>query len=112
MNPVVIGHLLAAIIAMIAAVPLAQRKVKMNSWYGVRIPAAFASEKAWFEINQYGGRLLFAWGLVIAVTATVGAFLGKKDWVTYDWTALAIILGGLALVVAKIFGFARKLGKG
>jgi hypothetical protein len=108
MNPVVIVHLLAAILTIAAAVPLIQGKVKMNPWYGVRIPAAFESEERWFEINRYGGRLLFAWGVAIAGTALVGAFLERRTWVAYDWTALAIIMGGLALVVVLIFQHARK----
>ncbi len=110
MNPVIIVHLLAAIVAVAAAVPLIQKRVKMNHWYGVRIPASFASEEAWFDINRYGGRLLLAWGLVIAATAIGGAFLERKDWVAYNWTALVIILGGLTLVVVKVLAYARKRG--
>lgn len=40
MNPVVVVHLLVAVIVLVAAVPLIRRQVKMNHWYGVRIPAA------------------------------------------------------------------------
>jgi hypothetical protein len=49
---------------------------------------------------------------VIAGTALVGAFLERRTWVAYDWTALAIIMGGLALVVVLIFQHARKKEKG
>jgi uncharacterized membrane protein len=73
----------------------------MNHWYGVRIPASFASEEAWFEINYYGGRLLLVWGLTIAAIAIGGA---------YNWTALVLILGGLTLVVLKVLAYARKKG--
>jgi uncharacterized membrane protein len=110
MNPVIIVHLLAAIVAVTASVPLIQKRVKMNHWYGVRIPASFASEEAWFDINRYGGRLLLAWGLAIAATAIGGAFLERKDWVAYNWTSLVIILGGLTLVLVKILAYARKRG--
>jgi len=105
MNPVVIVHLLAAATAIVAAVPLIQRRVKMNHWYGVRIPASFVSDEAWFDLNRYGGRLLLVWGLSIAATGLVGAFLKKRDWIAYDWVALVIIMGGLALVMAKIYRY-------
>lgn len=108
MNPVVVIHLVASAIVVAAAVPLIQRKVKMNHWYGVRIPAAFVSEEAWLAIDHYGGCLLLFWGIVIAGTAIVGAFLDKKDWITYNWTALVIVIGGLAFVVAKTYWYARK----
>lgn len=108
MNPVVFVHLFAALVAIVAAVPLLGRRVKMNHWYGVRVPAAFVSEEAWLDINRYGGRLLLWWGMVIAATAAAGAFLEKKDWSTYNWTALVIIMGGLVFVVARILRYAQK----
>ncbi len=107
MNPIVIVHLAAAVAVVLASVPLIRRRVKMNPWYGVRIPAAFESEERWFEINAYGGRLLLRWGLVIAATAIVGAFLGREHWVVYDRTALAIICVGLAVVIVKIMRHSR-----
>jgi hypothetical protein len=108
MNPVVIVHLLVAGMAVLTAVPLIARRVKMNQWYGVRISAAFVSEERWFEINHYGGRLMLVWGLVIAATAAVGAFLPRKDWAAYDWASLVVVLGGLAIVIALICRHARE----
>jgi uncharacterized membrane protein len=108
MNPVVIVHFVVALLAIAAAVPLMRGVVKMNPWYGVRIPAAFESEERWFDLNRYGGRLLFLWGLCIVATALVGSQLRKSAWVAYDWSALVIVIGGLALVIALIFRHAGK----
>jgi hypothetical protein len=108
MNPVVVVHLIATLIGIVASVPLIGRRVKMNRWYGIRIPAAFVSDERWFEINEYGGRLLLMWSVAIGATAIVGAFLKRKDWVAYDWAALVVVLGGLALVMALIHRHARK----
>ena len=108
MNPVVIVHLIAALIGIAASIPLIGRRVRMNHWYGVRITAAFESDERWYEINNYGGRLLLLWSVAIAATAVVGAFLQRRDWVTYDWAALVVVLGGLALVMALIYRHARR----
>lgn len=108
MNPVVIVHLLAAALVIGASIPLIRRRVKMNHWYGVRIPAAFISEERWYQLNQYGGRLFLYWGLAMGVTAIVGAFLDQKDWITYNWAAVVIALGGLAMVIVGINRYARK----
>jgi hypothetical protein len=108
MNPVVIVHLVAALVAIAAAVPLMRGTKKMNPWYGVRIPPAFASKEIWLDLNRYGGRLLLLWGLGIVATAAVGATLGRSAWIPYDWAALAIVVGGLASVVALVF---RRAGK-
>ena len=112
MNPVVIVHFVAALLAIAAAVPLMRGAVKMNAWYGVRIPAAFESEESWFDLNRYGGRLLFLWGLCIVATALVGTQLRKNAWVAYDWAALVIVMSGLALVIALIFRHAGKKKRG
>jgi hypothetical protein len=45
------------------AVPLIRGRVKPNCAYGVRIPAAFASEEAWYRVNRHGGFCLLAFGL-------------------------------------------------
>src|SRR6266700_2514295 len=103
MNPVVPFQLLVAIFTIAAAVPLIRRKVKMNPWYGIRIRAAFESDERWFDINHYGGWLFLVWGMTIAITAIFGAFLEKKDWITYDLVALVIIMSGLFAMVALIF---------
>lgn len=47
------------------SVPLIVRKVPMNRFYGVRIPKAFASERNWYELNEYGGKLFFVFGIVL-----------------------------------------------
>lgn len=108
MNPIPIVHPCAAVITAIVSVPMIRKKVKMNDWYGIRIRASFESEAAWYEINEYGGRLLLAWSSLIAATAMVGVFLERRYWLTYNWTAVVIIGGGLALVIEKILVYARK----
>ena len=40
MNPVAIVHFIAAVVATVVAMPLVRGDVKINRWYGVRIPAA------------------------------------------------------------------------
>jgi len=108
MNPVIMIHLPAAILVIALAIPLIRRKVKMNRWYGVRIPAAFASEAAWFDLNHYGGRLLLAWGLAMLAAAGIGAFLGRKYWLAYNWASLVLVIGGLAWVVTQIYRYAEE----
>jgi uncharacterized membrane protein len=107
MNPVAVIHMIVATLVMISVLPLIAGRVKMNHWYGVRIPEAFVSDKRWFEINRYGGRLLLLWGAVFEATAIAGVLVKRRDWVTYDWTAMVIVLVGLAIVFALIFRYAR-----
>ena len=45
------------------AVPLIRGRVRPNHLYGIRIPAAFASEEAWYRINRHGGFCLLGFGI-------------------------------------------------
>jgi uncharacterized membrane protein len=108
LNPVVIVHMGAALIVVAGSIPLIAGRVKMNRWYGMRVPGAFVSEMRWTEINRYGGRLLLAWGTTMALTAVAGAFLGREHWLAYNCAALTVIVGGLVLVVASVTRYARK----
>jgi hypothetical protein len=108
MNPIAIIHLIVGFVAIALSVPLVKRKAGMNPWYGIRIPEAFKSEERWFEINQYGGRLMIWWGITIVIVAAIGLLLEKRYWIYYAFSALAIIVAGLVLVVALIFRYASK----
>jgi len=49
----------AGIIISALALPLIKRKVKINSWYGVRLPQTMQSENIWYNVNSYMGKYLF-----------------------------------------------------
>ena len=108
MNPIAIIHLIVGFLVIAVSVPLVKRKVGINPWYGIRIPEAFKSEDRWFEINQYGGRLMLWWGITIVIVAAIGLLLEKRYWIDYAFSALGIIAGGLVLVVALILRYASK----
>jgi peptidoglycan/LPS O-acetylase OafA/YrhL len=102
MNPVALVHLVAAGIGIAVSRPLIRGRVKRNLWYGIRVPAAFASEERWLELNRYGGRLFLNWSLGLGGLAVCGLLLPRTWWAAYNLLALVPILGGLALVMALI----------
>ena len=108
MNPVVFVHLIVALLIIGASMPLIQRRVKMNHWYGFRIRAAFASEERWYAINEYGGRLFFRWGVVLGLTALGGMWVEREEWIAYNLLALCVVIAGPAIIVVKVTNFARK----
>jgi hypothetical protein len=111
MNPIAIIHLVAGLFVIGLALPLVKRKIRMNQWYGVRIQESFKSEERWFEINQYGGRLMVWWGVGLAIIAGIGLPLEKKYWSIYSFSALGFLLAGLGLVTILIFRYAAKTKK-
>jgi hypothetical protein len=108
MNPIAILHVIVGLLVIAVSVPLVRKKVKMNPWYGIKIPEAFKSEERWYEINQYGGRLMLWWGLSIVLVAGFGLVLQERYWITYNFSALGIIVAGLGVVVALILRYAAR----
>jgi len=53
------------LITIAVSIPLYLGKIKMNYFYGFRIPKAFESEENWYAINHYGAKALIRWSLVI-----------------------------------------------
>src|SRR5512141_3345449 len=62
-----LGFLGLGLFFVAIAIPLIQGRVKPNDWYGIRIPAAFASEEAWYRINRHGGKSVLGMGVAVAV---------------------------------------------
>lgn len=78
MNPNVLLALIligVAALLIVTAIPLVLGKVKMNTFYGIRIKKAFLSDDNWYKINEYGGRKLIVWSVVLALFGVVTFFL-------------------------------------
>lgn len=109
MNPIALTHAVVAVIVVLIALPLVRRTVKMNEWYGVRIAESRTSEARWYEINEYGGRLLLYWAALMLFLATAGLFLERAKWDAYSEIAHGLIFAGLLAVVVSIVRYAKKI---
>lgn len=80
------------------SVPLIKGMVKMNNWYGIRLFKSFESEEHWYKMNKKGGKILFAWSVVILLSGILCPFLPKLEGPLF-W---ALLLAPLLYVVAAI----------
>lgn len=97
------GVLLAAV-----SLPLLLRRIPMNHFYGVRVAAAFTSDARWYDINAYGGRLLFVYGVLVALLGVLAHDLAPAK--ASPWS-LAFAVGLLVLTLAlipPILAYARR----
>ena len=87
------------VLTMAMAVPLMRGWVKPNPVYGLRTPRTLSDESLWYRSNHYGGRLMFRIGLVqlIAVVALFGVPGLRANFVAYNLSCGAVILGGILL---------------
>jgi hypothetical protein len=79
-----LGLLLAAL-----GYPLARRRVRPNRWYGLRVPATFASERVWFEANAVAGRDLILLGSAVGIAGLLLPLAGSGSRPT-QWPAAGV----------------------
>jgi len=99
MIPPVVVHCGIGLLTTALAVPLACRMVPMNRYVGIRIPKAFESERLWYDINAYGGKLLLVYGVALTLFGIAAADFAPPP--TSIWTAVFIV--GPLLLVFPIF---------
>lgn len=98
------GLLLIAI-----SIPLIQRRVKPNSWYGFRTPTTLSNEAIWYDANAYAGRWLLAVGTVGLVTAIALAFVPGIRANAYAWIFLIVFGIAMAAMVIASFRYLNRL---
>ena len=65
-------HIGIAVLVIGFSIPLLLGRVRMNRWYGVRLPKSFKSESNWYALNRYGAvQMLWYSGALISVGVTV-----------------------------------------
>src|SRR5687767_3385956 len=67
---VVIGLLLAGL-----ALPLIQKRIPPNMWYGFRVRKTLSSPDIWYPANAYMAKYMLVWGLTIAITSFLFYFI-------------------------------------
>ena len=103
-TPVVKGvgvTLLLTVLSMAIGLPLADRRIAPNRWYGVRVRETFADEHIWYETNAQAGRDLVLLGLLFVVVALALAHvLPPAEYVM--WCGPVFVLGALLTTVRSL----------
>jgi hypothetical protein len=66
---------LTGALSVLLSLPLIKRKIPRNSFYGMRFAASYQSDQAWYEINEFGGKQMLFWSLLIIAAGTLTLFL-------------------------------------
>jgi hypothetical protein len=105
-------NIAVALVLIGVSIPLVMNKIKMNSFYGVRIPKAFLSEENWYKINAYGGKQLIIWSIPVIISGIVSFFIPLNE---ENKEILPLVLGAgpivlcLAIAVIRITIYSNKL---
>lgn len=93
------------------ALPMARGRVRRRDRYGFRFPEAMASDDAFVDINQYGGRRLIPWGIAIAVAGVV-TLLAPPIASTAGGIAVSLIPSVIVIPYLQTRRYARRWGRG
>jgi hypothetical protein len=92
-------HCGVGLLTILISVPLILRKVPMNHLYGIRISKAFTSDRYWYDINAYGGKLLLAFGLFLSIFG-----ITADNWAPTSANMLQVIfIVGPILLIIPVF---------
>ncbi|MCB0731675.1 MAG: SdpI family protein [Ignavibacteriae bacterium] len=93
------------------SIPLIRKKVKINNWYGIRLPQTMKSETVWYEVNAIMGKYLFVFGIIIAGLSAYFYFNPLEDQFYMVYLLLAVLVIGSFLFFSLSLKFSRKFGE-
>lgn len=102
-----ISDICAGVLILIVCIPLIKGSVKMNTYYGIRFKQSYASEKAWYAINRYGGIQFAIWSIVLMLIGTVIMVIPIQPPSIAYWLALFVPLIMLVPAITSYL-FAKK----
>jgi len=97
-----LSNVFIGFLIILLCIPLVKRKIRMNRWYGMRIPKSFKSEENWYKINEYGGKIFIYWSIPIVLIGIVSLFLpplGEKGIIILSLAPLLVILPTIQLLI-------------
>jgi uncharacterized membrane protein len=100
---IIIGNAFFGLLQILIGLPLLNRKVPRNYFYGIRTRAALASDQRWYDINAYAGRQLVIWSVIMFLNGLAGFFIPRDASDAY--LALTLALAAVAVVVPLLLTF-------
>lgn len=91
------------------SIPLVLRKISMNRVYGIRTRKAFVSERNWYELNAYGGKVFLALGLFLIAFGWLGARVAPPPTSLWAPVFMAVPLLAVVPAIVLINVFGRRL---
>jgi uncharacterized membrane protein len=99
MLPLALMFAAAGLLFAAIAVPLLQRRVKPNPWYGFRVPRTLNDEDRWYAVNAYAARFLFWGGMATAMLALVLDLLVAEPAVFLTIMTVVVLAGPVLSLV-------------
>ncbi len=91
------------------SIPLIQRRIKSNYWYGFRTKRTLNNSEVWYEVNAYAGKRLLISGLITTSAAIVLYFIPGLTVDGYALGMTVFALGPLMVGLSQSFHYLDQL---
>ena len=101
MNDVTVYSFLFALVGVLfvgLSIPLIEKRVPPNQYYGFRTTKTLADPAIWYEINRISGIDLFIAGMFITISSLMMLVLGQR------WSPQSVVLTLLLVMVFSLSG--------
>ena len=103
MSAVTIDSLLFALVGLMfvgLSIPLIQKRIPPNRFYGFRTAKSLSDPKIWYEVNHLSGNDLFVAGALITISSLTMCVLGQT------WKPEHVVITLLSVMVLSLAGVA------
>lgn len=76
---------------ILLSIPLIANKIPMNKLYGFRIQKSFTSDENWYKINNYGGKQLLYWSILMVAVGVICFLFPAEEQETEMLNALQAV---------------------
>lgn len=93
---------------VLLAIPLVQRRIPPNLFYGLAIPRTLNNPRVWYDTNAYSGKWLLVVVGVIAIAAVVFAQAPNLTVDSYLRACAAVIIASFGIAFWQTWRYASK----
>ena len=92
------AFIISGLIFVSTCIPLVLRKIPPNSFYGIKVPKAYESPELWYKLNAKGGRIMIAYGAIMAAIGLILLFTGDR----LGLRPVYLLIGLVALIAVSV----------
>ena len=100
---------LSGLVLIGISIPLIQRRVKPNYWYGFRTRRTLDNPEIWYDVNAHAGKRMLASGLMTTVAAVMLYFIPGLTLDGYALAMLFIAVVPLTIGLGQSFRYLNRL---
>jgi len=109
MQSLLLLYLIGGIFLVAISLPLVVEKIKPNPFYGFRVPATLNNPDAWYAVNKFFGKRLFAVAIADILASTVFYFWPRISVDAYALSVLGVFVVAFGVAMFQSWKYLKSL---